>query len=204
MEYIPAGLKIVYNIKEEKRNMAENIRILAMTGSLRRGSYNMAALRAAKQLLPESVDMEIADLSAIPFLNEDEEAKGIPAVVEEFKRSVRDADALLISTPEYNFSIPPVLKNALDWASRGDDAPVRGKPLAIMSASPGFLGGTRVQYQLRQMCVALDMKALNKPEVFIGNAHEKFDEDGNLDDERTRQAIGKLISALVESVRKTV
>lgn len=184
--------------------MAKAIKILGLTGSLRRGSYNMAALRAAKELLPEGAAMEIADLSGVPFLNEDEESRGVPAAVAAFKQSVKDADALLISTPEYNFSIPPVLKNALDWASRGDDAPVRGKPLAIMSASPGFLGGARVQYQLRQMCVALDMKTLNKPEVFIGGAHEKFDENGRLKDERTRQAISSLLSALADSVRKTV
>jgi chromate reductase len=183
--------------------MAEIIKILGMTGSLRRGSYNRAALRAARELLPEGAEMEIADLSGIPFLNEDDE-DNIPATVAAFKNSVRNADALLISTPEYNFSIPPVLKNALDWASRGGDEPVRGKPLAIMSASPGMLGGARVQYQLRQMCVALDMKVINKPEVFIGNAHEKFDENGNLNDERTRQAIGKLLSALVDFVRETV
>jgi chromate reductase len=183
--------------------MAKIIKILGMTGSLRRGSYNMAALRAAKELLSEGAQMEIVDLSAIPFLNEDDE-DNIPAAVAAFKQSIKDADALLISTPEYNFSIPPVLKNALDWASRGGDEPVRGKPLAIMSASPGMLGGARVQYQLRQMCVALDMKVINKPEVFIGNAHEKFDENGNLNDERTRQAIGKLLSAFVDFVRKTV
>jgi chromate reductase len=178
--------------------MTESIKILAMTGSLRRGSYNMAALKAAKRLLPEGAKLEIADLSEIPFLNEDEEAKGVPASVADFRQSIKDADALLISTPEYNYSIPPVLKNALDWASRGDDAPVRGKPLAIMSASPGFMGGSRVQYQLRQMCVALDLRVLNKPEVFISSAHEKFDENGNLTDERTKNAIARLLSMLVD------
>ncbi|MGE5494500.1 MAG: NADPH-dependent FMN reductase [Burkholderiales bacterium] len=178
--------------------MADTIRILGMTGSLRRGSYNMAALRAAKAMLPEGASMEIADLSVIPLLNEDEEAKGVPAAAEEFRRSVKEADALLISTPEYNYSIPPALKNALDWASRGDDAPVHGKPIAIMSASPGVLGGSRVQYHLRQMCVALDAKVLNKPEVFIGRAHKKFDDNGNLKDESTRRAIAELLSALVD------
>lgn len=178
--------------------MADTIRILGMTGSLRRGSYNMAALRAAKELLPEGASMEIADLSAIPLLNEDEEAKGIPAAAEEFRRSVKEVDALLISTPEYNYSIPPALKNALDWASRGGDAPVHGKPIAIMSASLGALGGSRVQYQLRQMCVALDAKVLNMPEVFISNAHKKFDDNGNLKEESTRRAIAELLMALVD------
>jgi chromate reductase len=182
--------------------MAKTIKILGFTGSLRKGSYNMAALRAAKELLPESAVMEITDLSAIPFLNEDEEKKGVPESVAAFKQRIKDADALLISTPEYNFSIPPVLKNALDWASRGDDAPVHGKPLAIMSASPGMLGGARVQYQLRQMCVSLDLRVLNKPEVFIGGAQEKFDENGALTDGRTRQAISRLLAALVDAAGK--
>lgn len=178
--------------------MAEMVKIVGITGSLRRGSYNMAALKAANELLPEGASMEIADLSAIPLLNEDEEAKGIPVAAEEFRRCVKEADALLISTPEYNYSIPPALKNALDWASRGDDAPVHGKPVAIMSASPGLLGGSRAQYQLRQMCVALDVKVLNKPEVFISGAHLKFDDKGSLKDERTKRAITKLLKALVD------
>ena len=183
--------------------MAENIKILGFTGSLRQGSYNRAALRAAKELLPEGAELDIADISGLPLLNEDEEAKGVPPVVEEFKRKIAEADALLISTPEYNFSIPPALKNALDWASRGDSPPVRKKPLAIISASPGRFGGARVQYHLRQVCVALDMDTLNKPEVFISRADKKFDYNGKLTDERTRRSILKLLEALIGHVRKT-
>jgi len=180
------------------------VQILGFTGSLRKGSYNMAALRAARELLPEGAALEIADLSAIPFFNEDLEAEGVPEAVSDFKEKIAGADALLIATPEYNFSIPPVLKNALDWASRGDDTPLPGKPLAIMSASPGMLGGARVQYHLRQVCAGLDMQTLNKPEVFITRAHTKFDEAGKLIDERTRGAIARLLAALAESVRKCV
>ena len=177
------------------------IRILGFTGSLRRGSYNMAALRAAGKLLPEGAALEIADLSEIPFFNEDLEAEGTPQPVTVFKTKIAQADALLIATPEYNFSIPPVLKNALDWASRGDETPVKGKPLAIMSASPGMLGGARVQYHLRQVLVGLDVRTLNNPEVFITRADKKFDEAGNLADEPTRAAVARLLTALVESAR---
>ena len=179
------------------------IKILGFTGSLRRKSYNMAALRAAKGLLPEGAELEIADLSKLPFFNEDVEAEGTPGVVDDFKGKIANADALLIATPEYNFSIPPVLKNALDWASRGSDSPLKGKPLAIMSASPGMLGGARVQYHLRQVCVGLDLKTLNKPEVFISRANKKFNEDGEITDDYTQRAIAKLLAALVDSVKET-
>ena len=178
--------------------MAEDFKILAFTGSLRKGSYNKFALLAAKKLAPAGSAVEIADLSAIPFFNEDLEAEGVPAVVEEFKSKIAAADALLICTPEYNYSIPPVLKNALDWASRGSNAPVNGKPMAIMSASPGMLGGARVQYHLRQVCVALNLKVLNRPEVFIANANTKFDENGNLTDDYTQKAIIRLLTALAD------
>lgn len=180
--------------------MDKKINIIGFTGSLRRNSYNKAALLAAKELLPEGVYMEIVDLSSIPFFNEDVEAEGIPKAVADFKNKIAAADAILISTPEYNYSIPPVLKNALDWASRGKDAPVRGKALAIMSASPSMLGGARVQYHLRQVCVGLNMDAVNKPEVFITFADKKFDESGKLTDEHTKNSIGKLVQALVDKV----
>ena len=182
--------------------MADTFKIVAFTGSLRRGSYNKAALRAAQKLAPEGVSIEIVDLAPLPFFNEDVEAEGVPAVVEEFKAKIVAADALLIGTPEYNFSIPPVLKNALDWASRGDVTPVNGKPLAIMSASPGMLGGARVQYHLRQVCTSLNLLVINRPEVFIAQAHTKFDEEGNLTDERTAQSITRLLKALVEWTNK--
>lgn len=174
------------------------IRIVGLAGSLKGKSYNKAALRAAKTLLPEKTELEIIDLKDIPFFNEDLEAQGIPEVVAEFKEKLSKADAILISTPEYNFSIPPVLKNALDWASRGKKLPLYGKPLAIMSASPSMLGGARVQYHLRQVCVSINLLPLNKPEVFIAQAHTKFDEDGNLIDDRTKKSIEKLLVALVE------
>ena len=181
--------------------MEKVINIVGFTGSLRRNSYNKAALNAAKELLPAGANLEILDLASIPFFNEDVEAEGIPEVVAQFKSKLAAADAILISTPEYNYSIPPVLKNALDWASRGGEFPLNGKPLAIMSASPSLFGGARVQYHLRQVCVVLNLMPLNKPEVFIMSAHTKFDASGKLTDEYTRGAITKLLQALVDKTR---
>ena len=183
--------------------MSADIKILGLTGSLRKGSYNKAALRASRHLLPEGAVLEIADLSDIPFLNEDEELKGRPASVVEFRKKITEADALLIATPEYNFSIPPVLKNALDWASRGEDTPLPGKPTAIMSASPGRLGGARVQYHLRQVCTSVDLRVINRPEVFISRANDKFSEEGALVDNRTKRSITRLLAALVEAVNRS-
>lgn len=180
--------------------MGKKVKIVGFTGSLRKNSFNKATLVAAKQLVPEDATLEIMDLADIPFFNEDVEAAGLPESVAEFKKKLADADALLIATPEYNFSIPPVLKNALDWASRGHELPLFGKPLAIMSASPSFLGGARVQYHLRQVCVSINLIPINKPEVFISSAHTKFDESGNLTDEFTKTAIADLLKALVQAV----
>lgn len=177
------------------------IKIVGFTGSLRKNSFNKAALRAAKELLPDDAELELVDLVGIPFLNEDEEAKGFPPSVAAFREKLAAADCVLISTPEYNYSIPPVLKNALDWASRGDELPLSGKPAAILSVSPGMLGGARVQYHLRQVCVALNLLVLNKPEVFIGSAEDKFDEEGRLVDRRSRDMLQRLIKALVQRVR---
>lgn len=178
------------------------IKIIGFTGSLRHGSYNKAALRAAGEMMPEGAELEIVDLADLPFLNEDVEAVGIPGSVEAFKQKLSGADGVLISTPEYNYSIPPVLKNALDWASRGKESPLYGKPLAIMSASPSMLGGARAQYHLRQVCVSLNLIPLNKPEVMIARANTKFSEEGVLEDERTRQVIKELLTALVLYIRK--
>ncbi|MBP1761118.1 MAG: putative flavoprotein [Firmicutes bacterium] len=182
--------------------MSNEIKILGFSGSLRKKSFNSAALRAARELMPPGAILEIADLSMIPFFNEDLETEGVPQVVFDFNKKIADADALLIATPEYNYSIPPVLKNALDWASRGANKPLDGKPTAIMSASPGMFGGARAQYHLRQVCVVLNLQPLNKPEVFIMSADKKFDADGNLTDEYTRGAITKLLQALIDKVNK--
>ena len=171
--------------------------ILGIAGSLRQSSFNRAALRAAQQLTPDNARLEIFDLAGIPPFNQDEEADP-PARVVEFKRAIRAADAILIVTPEYNYSIPGVLKNAIDWASRphGDSA-WEGKPVALMGASVGAMGSSRAQYHLRQVFVFLNMYPLNRPEVMISNAAQRFDDKGNLKDEDTRNVIRKLLEALV-------
>ena len=178
--------------------MSDNIRVLGIAGSLREGSYNRAALRAAIELAPEGMTIETFDIGGIPPFNQDDEANP-PEIVAEFKRKIREADAILISSPEYNYSIPGVLKNAIDWASRpyGDSA-WDGKPAAIMGASPGAIGTARMQYHLRQTMVFLNMFPLNRPEVMIGNAAKRFDEQGNLTDETTREFIQKQLQALAD------
>ncbi len=176
------------------------IKIVGIVGSLRQESYNRSTLLAAKNLLPEGVSLEIVEISDIPLFNEDVEREGVPSVVVEFKNKLSTSDAIIIATPEYNYSIPGVLKNALDWASRGEDSPLSSKPLAIMSASMGMLGGSRVQYHLRQVAVALNMMTINNPEVFIANAHQKFDSNGTLNDKYTEKMIEKLVKELVDCV----
>ena len=171
--------------------------ILGIAGSLRRQSYNRAALRAAKELAPQGVTIDIFEIDGIPGFNEDDE-KNPPAKVVELKKRIRAADAILFVTPEYNYSVPGVLKNAIDWASRpyGDSA-WSGKPAAIMGASVGNLGTARAQYHLRQIFVFLNVLALNRPEVMIAKADERFDANGNLTDNDTREHIRKLVEALV-------
>jgi chromate reductase len=171
--------------------------ILGIAGSLRKGSFNRSALRAAQQLVPDGVSLEIFDLEGIPPFNQDEEANP-PERVAQLKARVRAADAILLVTPEYNYSIPGVLKNAIDWASRpyGDNA-WEGKPVALMGASVGAMGTSRAQYHLRQVFVFLNMYPLNRPEVMITNAAQRFDEKGNLKDEDTKAHIQNLLVALV-------
>jgi chromate reductase len=176
-----------------------SIRVLGISGSLRKGSYNTGLLRAASELLPEEMTLETFDLSRIPLYNDDVRALGYPEPVQEFRDRIAAADALLIATPEYNFSIPGVLKNAIDWASRPPNPPLDGKPVAIMGASTGNFGTVRAQMHLRQVCVNTNMLPLNKPEVLVMRAQEKFDPDGLLVDQTARGFIRDLLAALLES-----
>jgi len=182
--------------------MSGPIKILGIVGSLRRGSYNRMALRAAQQLVPKDAVLETFDLDGIPGFNQDEEQHP-PAKVAELKAKVRAADAILIVTPEYNYSVPGVLKNAIDWASRpyGDSA-WSDKPVALMGASVGVMGTARAQYHLRQSFVFLNMHSLNKPEVMIANAAEKFDASGNLIDDKAKELIRQLLQSLVAWTRQ--
>ena len=180
------------------------IEILGIAGSLRNGSLNKAALRAAQQLAPPAAVIEIFDIADLPLYNDDLWIGGTPpARVLELKRAVRAADAILLVTPEYNYSFSGVLKNALDWASRpyGDNA-WKGKPVAIMGASGSALGTGRAQYHLRQCFVFLEMYALNQPEVLINHADKKFDAKGNLTDEPTRERIRQMLAALIDLTQR--
>jgi len=180
-----------------------SIKILGIAGSLRKASYNKAALKAAQGLVPAGASLEIADLPDLPGFNQDNE-KSPPAAVTDLKAKIRAADAILLVTPEYNYSIPGVLKNAIDWAARpyGDSA-WKGKPVAIMGASVGALGTARAQYHLRQCFVFLDMPVVNQPEVMISAAASKFDPSGNLTDATAKELIGKLLAALCALAEKS-
>jgi len=175
--------------------------ILGIVGSVRKDSYNRAALKAAQELVPDGVVLNLIELHGIPVFDQDNEMAP-PAAVLEFKKRILAADAVLFATPEYNYSLPGGLKNAIDWASRpyGESA-WRGKPAAIMGASVGSLGTARAQYHLRQILVTLDMPTVNQPEVMIGNAAQRFDQNGRLTDESSRQLIQKLLAALVRLVQ---
>lgn len=177
--------------------MSEQVRILGICGSLRRDSFNKAVLRAATELVPESATIEVFDIGGLPGFNQDDEQAPPPKIVE-LKRKIRDSDAILFVTPEYNYSVPGVLKNAIDWASRpyGDSA-WDGKPAAMMGASIGSIGTARAQYHLRQMMVFLNMYPINRPEVMIANAPKGFDADGNLTDETSKKLIKQLLENLV-------
>ena len=181
--------------------MADQINILGIAGSLRKDSYNKSALRAAQSLCPEGAKLEIYDLAGLPLFNQDEEQNPTPKVAD-FKQKIRAANAILISTAEYNYGLPGVLKNAIDVASRpyGDNA-WNGKPIAIMSAAMSVAGGIRAQYQLRQSFVFLNLEAVVQPEVAIGNAPQRFDERGNLTDETSKKMIAQLLQNLVYKVR---
>jgi chromate reductase, NAD(P)H dehydrogenase (quinone) len=182
--------------------MNESVRILGIPGSLRKASFNLAALRAAQELLPPDATLEIFDLEGIPPFSEEDE-RTPPAHVIGLKARIREADAILIATPEYNYSVPGVLKNAIDWASRpyGDSA-WDGKPVAIMGASVGAMGTARAQYHLRQMFVFLNMHALNRPEVMIPNAAQRFDANARLVDPTSRKLVEQLLEGLVVWTRR--
>ena len=170
--------------------------VIGISGSLRKGSYNSMALRAAQKLAPAGMTLTIADIADIPMYNDDVRAAGEPEVVLALKAQIAAADAVLLVTPEYNFSIPGVLKNTLDWLSRPPQTPFDGKPVAIMGASPGPVGTARVQYHLRQVLVFMNSFTVNKPEVFISHAGTKFNAQGELTDEATAKFITDLLVSL--------
>lgn len=178
--------------------MGDEVKVIGIAGSLRKGSYNKSLLRAARNLAPENVRIEIFDLEGIPAFNQDQE-RDPSEIVKDLKAKIRAADAVLFVTPEYNYSIPGVLKNAIDWASRpyGDNA-WENKPVTIMSASIGMLGGARAQYHLRQTFVFLQMLPVNAPEVMVPFAADRFDADGNLKDEMAQKLIRENLKRLAD------
>ncbi|MBC7379887.1 MAG: NAD(P)H-dependent oxidoreductase [Burkholderiaceae bacterium] len=170
--------------------------VIGIAGSLRKGSYNSMALRAAQKLAPAGMTLTIADIANIPMYNDDVRAAGEPEAVLALKAQIAAADAVLLVTPEYNFSIPGVLKNTLDWLSRPPLTPFDGKPVAIMGASPGPVGTARVQYHLRQVLVFMNSFTVNKPEVFISSCAGKFNAQGELTDEATAKFMTDLLVSL--------
>jgi chromate reductase len=178
------------------------IKVLAFAGSLRQFSYNRGILRAAESLAPEGMRLEIFDITEIPLYNEDVNQHGFPPVVVEFRQRIQAADALLIATPEYNYSVPGVLKNAIDWASRPPQQPFQGKPVALVGASAGMFGTTRAQHHLRQSFVFLDACVLARPEIMIPSAKDRFDGEGNLTDPATKTLLAEHLIALQALTRR--
>ena len=178
------------------------MKIIGLSGSLRQRSFNTGLLRAAAELAPGGVTIEIADLSQLPLYNDDLRQAGSPAPVNTLRATLASADAVLFATPEYNYSVPGVLKNAIDWVSRPPDPPLAGTPGAVMGASAGLGGTMRAQYHLRQMMVFLDVPMLTRPEVFVQKAGERFDADSRLVDEETRAHVTRLVEALVGWTRR--
>ncbi len=176
----------------------QTLRVLGISGSIRRASWNTLALRAARELAPPGMEIEIFDgLRDIPHYDDDiRTGTGYPPAAEALRAKLRAADAVLIYTPEYNYSIPGVLKNAIDWASRPPEQPFDNKPIAIAGAATGLLGTARAQYQLRQMFVFLNGLLLNKPEVMISQAPTRFGPDGTLTDGTTRDLVAAQLAAL--------
>src|SRR2546430_16036303 len=176
--------------------------ILGISGSGRKRSFNTALLEAAKQLLPQNAPLEIVDVSKLPWYNHDLEHE-MPEEVKELKKKIRSADAILIATPEHNYSITAVLKNAIEWGNRPPrDASWSGKPAAIISASTGLRGGASAQLHLRQIMIDLNMHSINKPLLLVANAIEKFNEHLQLTHEESRQTPPDVLSSLVEWTRR--
>jgi len=178
------------------------IHIVGISGSLREQSYNTATLNAAVELRPDGVAIEPVGIGDLPLYNDDLRLQGYPPAVERLRSRLAAADGILLVTPEYNYSVSGVLKNAIDWASRPPDQPFDGKPVAIMGASPGMLGTARAQYHLRQMLVFLNAYVLNRPEVMIAQAAAKFDEAGQLIDGPTREFVKSFLEAFAAWIRR--
>jgi chromate reductase len=185
--------------------MADQLKVLVICGSLRKGSYNAALTRALPALAPPEMKLITAPpIGTLPLYNADiQEASGFPAPAEELATAIRAADAVLFVTPEYNWSMPGVLKNAIDWLSRMKEQPFKEKPVAIQSASQGPLGGARMQYHWRMSMTFLAAFIFGTPEVFIGSAQTKFDKDTlELKDQPTKDAIKAQLAAFAKYIER--
>lgn len=183
--------------------MNDTIHLVAMSGSLRKGSYNTMLLRNVLRMMPEGVTVEELSFADLPLYNGDLDlpiAAERPSAVAAFRDVLSRADGLVIVSPEYNYSIPGPLKNAIDWASRGEDSPLLHKPIALMGTTPGMWGTSRMQLAFNAVFQFLDMRPVYKPEVLIADARHKFDEAGNLTDAKARELIARKLQALKELV----
>lgn len=171
-----------------------DLKVLGISGSLRKASYNTAILRACAGMMPAGMTLEIAEIGDLPLFNQDVFDAGLPAPVQRLRAAVSAADGVLIASPEYNFSLTPALKNAIDWASRPPNPCFTDKPIAVFSASPGPMGGARVQYDLRRILGQLWGHVLPRPEVFIGSVAGKVDAQGRITDEATRKFLTELLA----------
>jgi chromate reductase, NAD(P)H dehydrogenase (quinone) len=192
-------------MSDESSGHDRRFEVVGLAGSLRRASYNRALLRAAAELGAPTLHVVIHDLSPIPLYNADVETERVPGPVVELRTAVRQADALLIATPEYNHGVPGVLKNTIDWLSRPPrESALNGKVAAIMGASPGMTGTARSQSQLRQAFVFTNTYALLQPEVLVARAHEKFDAEGRLTDSGTRDFLTTFLARFAELISRFV
>lgn len=176
--------------------------IVGICGSLRGQSLNRMLLNLAGECLPAPAALQEHDWSDVPPFNADVLSQGMPPAVQALRERIRRADGVVIATPEYNFSVPGMLKNAIDWVSRGDDQPLLNKPVAILTATPGPLGGARVQYELRKVLLFMNAAVLVKPEVFVGQAPQKFDAQGRCTDDTTRGFVQAQMGAFVQHIRR--
>jgi chromate reductase, NAD(P)H dehydrogenase (quinone) len=175
---------------------ASSIKVMALSGSLRKASFNTMLIHAAKELAPAGMSIDLYDLAPLPMYNDDVRLAGYPPIVQAFRNTIAASDAILFASPEYNYSVSGVLKNAIDWASRAPNMPFDGKTAAIVGASGGALGTARSQRDLRWIMSGLNVYVVNLPHVYVGSAAQKFDASGKLTDQASRDFIKQLLENL--------
>jgi chromate reductase len=177
------------------------MKFLGISGSLRKASWNTALLKEASQLVPDGVTMTVRTLEDLPLLNPDDLASGFPAAVDQLAEAIGQADALVLASPEFNYSVTAVMKNAIDWLSIHPQAPLRDKPVALMSASPSAFGGGRAQYHLREILIYPGARVLGVPEIMVASAHDAFNEQGFLSNQTTKDLMTQQMQSLKAMVK---